>query len=100
MEIELLNLILKELNTELGFEIYLCHGYSSNLSTSGSDGVGFKLCKKGESPERRLNLILGLKLQHISEFQFFNIKERVRQAIIAFWDGENISPNSTAKIII
>jgi hypothetical protein len=99
MEVELLSKILKELKTEIGLAICLCPGYSQGLNTSGENGCGFKLCLEGESPVRRLNLILDLHLPKITETQISNIEEQIRQAVLAFWDGMNKDPNSTVTIV-
>jgi hypothetical protein len=99
MEVELLTRILKELKTETGLAICHCPGYSQGLNTSGENGCGFKLRLEGESPERRLNLILDLHLPKITEAQVSNLKERIRQAVLAFWDGMNKDPNSTVTIV-
>jgi hypothetical protein len=94
MEVEQMEKILAELNAELGLNVSLCPEYVPGLSTSGENGLNYKLYRKGENPIRRLILVIDEY-----RFDYGHAKAEIRSEILAFWDGKNIEPRSTVKII-
>ncbi len=97
IQTEFLEKTLAELNVELSMNITICQGYISDRLVSNGNGSGYKLCKLGEIPQRRLNLILDRYTSDGSQDQEF--KSDLRSAILIFWDKSNTAFSWTKTIL-
>ena len=90
----LVNGVLSELNLERRLNVELCPEFVPGTSTSGESGLGYKLRRRGEDPARTLILILD---QYTMDYRL--AKQKMRSAILAFFQSENTNMRAIEKIV-
>ena len=84
---------LSKAQSEYHLDIRLCAGYTQSLTTSDAGGYGYKFCRSGEIPERRLCVIFDeANVDHSRAVSC------LLAAFVQFWNGTNTAHSLSVKV--